>query len=179
MVDKPGWPTPRFPPEMEALARSAVESSLQKAVENMAARPRTVSSAACGGDILFLEACRRLGLECYVVLPFAPDAFIKGSVEGPKTGRWVQRFWEQWNGTPPNHREVLSDVSDPDGPYAACNRHIVEIARAYGGPVHLIALWDGAAGDGPGGTSFLVERVQELGGTIDRIDATALLQRVA
>jgi hypothetical protein len=46
-----------------------------------------------------------------------------------------------------------------DDAYGACNARLLEWARNCGN-VHLIALWDGKGGDGPGGTADLVARVQ-------------------
>lgn len=178
MIDLPGRPEPRFPPEMEEMAAEAISAAVQRFVARTDRRAVALSSAARGGDILFLEACRHLGIECFVVLPFPAEKFVKESVEGPKKGRWVARFWKQWNATPDDHREVLDETRDPDGPYAACNRRLIAIARSLGSTLHLIALWNGATGDGPGGTGFMVERVRESGGTIDRIDSNRLLELV-
>lgn len=178
MVDMPGRPEPRFPPCMEGLAADAIKAALHKAIDRTAEPLVAVSSSARGGDILFLEACRQVGIENRIVIPFGPREFVRTSVEGPETGRWTERFWQQWSATPADHREVLSDASDPDGPYAACNRRIIAIAKLLGGAIHLIALWNGATGDGPGGTGYLVERVREAGGSVDRIDSKALLKRV-
>lgn len=179
MVDLPDRTAPRFPPEMEKLAAEAIEASLRKVIDQSKEPLFAVSSSARGGDILFLEACRRSRIECYIVLPFEPQKFVETSVEGPATGRWADRFWEQWNATPEDHREILSDVIDPDGPYAACNRRIVEIAKLRGNAIHLVTLWNGATGDGPGGTAYLVERVHEAGGSVDWIDSRLLLERIS
>jgi hypothetical protein len=46
-----------------------------------------------------------------------------------------------------------------DDAYGACNTRLLELARNNGN-VHLVALWDGKGGDGPGGTADLVARVQ-------------------
>lgn len=49
-----------------------------------------------------------------------------------------------------------------------------ELADAY----EVVALWDGNAGDGPGGTAAHVETVRSMGGRVDIID-TKLLVREA
>ncbi len=178
MVDMPDRPEPRFPPRMEPLAAEAIEAAVQNAIDQTGQPPVAVSSVARGGDILFLETCRRLGLKCRLVLPFPPETFVEKSVEGPETGRWTERFWEQWDATLPDNREVLSDISDPDGPYAACNRRLIQIAKSLGDTLHLITLWNGATGDGPGGTAYMVDRVKEAGGSVDWIGSNELLKQL-
>jgi hypothetical protein len=133
------------------------------------------SSAARGGDLLFLEACRTRGLVYHVVLPFAPERFVETSVRGAEGGDWEGRFQAIWRQTPDARRHVL-DTRDADNPYAACNRSLVDLARRLGGRLCLIVLWNGRGGDGPGGTASLVERVREAGGEVIRIDSEALLR---
>ena len=45
---------------------------------------------------------------------------------------------------------------------ATCNTRLLELARREG-PVHLIALWDGEGGDGPGGTADMVNQAAGSG----------------
>jgi hypothetical protein len=39
----------------------------------------------------------------------------------------------------------------------------------------LIALWDGARGDGPGGTEDMVDRAKDRGATFIHLDAKKLI----
>jgi hypothetical protein len=65
MVDAINRTPPRFPPSLE----SAVASALQERIETL--RPGLgFASAACGSDILFLEAMLNVGAEFTVVLPY-------------------------------------------------------------------------------------------------------------
>lgn len=50
-----------------------------------------VCSAACGADILALEAAEKLAIPATVVLPFAPYIFRKISVTD-RSGNWGERF---------------------------------------------------------------------------------------
>ncbi len=88
MIDRPDRRTPRFPAAIEASVKTAV-------VERLAAlRPLAVyGSAACGADLLCLEAARELGCETHVVLPFPAPEFRRTSVEFAH-GRWTERFDE-------------------------------------------------------------------------------------
>jgi hypothetical protein len=62
-------------------------------------------------------------------------------------------------------RAYLSDwrkrLDNPVGisAYAICNTRLLEMARRHG-RVHLVALWDGRGGDGPGGTGDLVAKAR-------------------
>jgi hypothetical protein len=49
------------------------------------------SQAACGADILFLEALQEAGMQTQIVLPFAPSEFIAASVSFAGDA-WTRRF---------------------------------------------------------------------------------------
>ncbi|MDE0577277.1 MAG: tetratricopeptide repeat protein [Opitutales bacterium] len=65
----------RFPPEAEALAKAEIEAALDKLDCSYG-----FSSAACGTDILFIEAMLARGSEVHVFLPFNKKDFIETSV---------------------------------------------------------------------------------------------------
>ena len=86
MIDAPGRTSPRFPASLEAPVRREIEARLA------AIRPAAVyASAACGADLLCLEAARALGAETHVVLPFPAGDFRRVSVEFAG-GDWPERF---------------------------------------------------------------------------------------
>jgi len=86
MIDRPDRSAPRFPPTIEAAVRAAVTERLA------ALRPLAAyGSAACGADILCLEAAREHGCETHVVLPFPPAEFRHASVDFAR-GDWGERF---------------------------------------------------------------------------------------
>jgi hypothetical protein len=160
MVDLPTREKPRFPQSMVPKASNAIRREVsQRAGES--ANITGYASLARGGDILFHEICRELGLRTVVVLPFEPERFLKSSVEGVPDGRWAERFWAIWKATPAQDRHVLGLPENPEA-YAICNEKVLALARAYG-ETHLIALWDGEGGDGPGGTAELVVRARQIG----------------
>ena len=86
MIDAPGRTPPRFPAKDEGRVRERV-------MDRMAALSPAAAygSAACGADLLFLEAARELGCETHVVLPFPPEAFRATSVDYAGAG-WAERF---------------------------------------------------------------------------------------
>jgi hypothetical protein len=83
---------------------------------------------------------------------------INPFVEGVPNSDWTERFWNLWRSTPDSQREIMH-LAVSDEAYRACNTHLFERAGAYG-DVHLIALWDGQAGEGPGGAADLVAQAR-------------------
>lgn len=86
MIDRPGRLTARFPAALE----DAVRKELQQCIAHLH-WPIIYTSAACGADIVFIEAALARGAEVNVVLPFDKQDFIHTSVAfaGPQ---WVARF---------------------------------------------------------------------------------------
>jgi hypothetical protein len=163
MVDLPSREVPRFPPAIV----DAVQREIAKRVSyHVGSRDKNdvkgFASLARGGDILFHEACREFGIGTTVVLPFAPDEFLRTSVEGAEGGNWRQRFTRIWETTPPGQRYMLN-LPISDAAYADCNDQMLNLARMHGS-VQLIAVWDGTGGDGPGGTAHFLACTKQVSG---------------
>jgi hypothetical protein len=86
MIDAPGRAEPRFPPTLEPEVRASIRAKLAQL-----APAAVYGSAACGADLLCLEAARELGCETHVVLPFPAPAFRAASVDYAG-GEWGARF---------------------------------------------------------------------------------------
>ena len=86
MLDAPARPVPRFPAALAPAVRAAIERHLAEREQ-----PIVFSSAACGGDLLFVEAALARNAEVNVVLPFDRADFVRTSV-APGGTEWVQRF---------------------------------------------------------------------------------------
>ena len=86
MIDLPGRAERRFPIGLAAAAAASVRERLVR-VKPMA----IYGSAACGTDILCLEAMREIGGETHIVLPFPPAEFHRVSVDFAPGG-WRERF---------------------------------------------------------------------------------------
>jgi len=158
----------RFPPELEDAARRAIAQRVGHYSRlRDGAGIRGFASLARGGDILFHEVCRSLGIDTVIVLPFSPHRFVGTSVEGSSTGDWVRRFEKLWHETDPQLRYDLG-LAPSDDAFAICNDRLLALAQQYG-KVRLIALWDGTGGDRRGGTGEFVERVAGLAGPPDII----------
>jgi class 3 adenylate cyclase len=128
------------------------------------------ASAACGGDILFLEAMLERGGEINVVLPGDTAAFVDQSVRAAGTPEWVPRF-----------ERVLRAATQviPASPQPATEVYLAYAnvlmfglaksrARGIEGTLRALALWDGAPGRG-GGTASAIERWRSCGQTVEAI----------
>jgi hypothetical protein len=178
MIDLPGRESPRFPPELERVAATALRRRIAAAKRVAGGSVVGIASGARGGDILFLEACQKAGLEIRMVLPFAAERFLDTSVRGVAGGDWEARFHALWDGTPPSHREVLASP-EGENPYDFCNRRMLAMAEELAENLRLIALWDGKDTElKPGGTATFVALVRKAGGHFAHIDSEALLAKL-
>jgi class 3 adenylate cyclase/tetratricopeptide (TPR) repeat protein len=164
MIDAKNRPLPRFPNRI----RTHVERAITARLEKLNARIG-FSSAACGSDILFLEAMQRAGHENHIVLPYDRERFINDSIN-PRDdgGEWEKRFQlvtgaatEVIIATPQPLR--LGGVS-----YKYGNRLLHGLAsikaRQLDTELKYLAVWDlQPAGDGPGGTADTVKYWRDHG----------------
>lgn len=174
MIDKPGRPEPRFPPDLEPLAAARIARVVEPYAKKEMGAVMGFASCAQGGDILFHEQCRAVQIPTTIVIPFPPEVFIQKSVIGIPGSDWERRFWQLWTKTAEKQREAL-DLPQSDSAYGTCNIRLLERAQEYGA-VHLIALWDGQRGEGPGGTADLVVRAG-TGSKSDIISPASLKDR--
>ena len=86
MMDAPDRPEPRFPSALEPAVTSAIRQRLAEMH-----KPIVYTSAACGADLICIEAALEIGAEVNVVLPFDRDDFVRTSVAVGGDG-WLQRF---------------------------------------------------------------------------------------
>lgn len=81
-IDAPGAQPPRFPLARQEQTRSRILAQLKKL-----GATATVSSAACGADLLALQAARELGIRRRIILPYHEDWFLEDSVTD-RPGDW-------------------------------------------------------------------------------------------
>ena len=174
MIDSLNRPQPRFPADMEVEAQQKINQvldQLQADANHLAIAP----GIACGGDILFLEACLERQMKVEVYLPFEPAEFIKQSVSFAGDD-WVERFYKI-----KNHPQVkihlqleqIGPVPEGEDPFERNNRWALHSSLGYGiERIRLLVLWDGKGGDGPGGTGDMVKQVSQLGGIVEHLDTT-------
>lgn len=87
MIDDTNRSASRFPPAAEPAVRARIRAAIQ-----MLRPSAAISSAACGGDIIFAEEALHYNTSLYVILPFANRAdFIQHSV-AYAGAHWIERF---------------------------------------------------------------------------------------
>ncbi|ASC73744.1 uncharacterized protein XM38_047160 [Halomicronema hongdechloris C2206] len=173
-MDAANRPQPRLPPVLEDSVYDAIHTRLQQLNGRVG-----YASAACGSDILFLEALLELGGECNIVLPYNRDQFIQDSVSTATAGDWVARFDRVLS----QAREVVvaSDCKPQadDVSYEYSNRLLHGLAKIRAEQLYTdlvpLAVWNGQPGDGPGGTASTVAYWQQWSHQVEIIDSAALL----
>jgi tetratricopeptide (TPR) repeat protein len=175
MIDAPGRKEVRFPPEKEPIAAKAINDKL----DTLGGGPEDLAlcGGACGGDLLFAEACLARGLKLELRIPFDEPTFIQKSV-GFAPGNWTDRFY-QVKGNPNTKLLVMPDELGPAprgaNPYARDNLWQLYTALSWGpDKVRFICLWNRKGGDGPGGTEHMYETVQKYAGRVYILDTNLL-----
>jgi tetratricopeptide (TPR) repeat protein len=175
MVDAPDRTQPRFPADKAPVAAKKIAEVLEKL--DAGSEDLALTQGACGGDILFAEACLQRGVKLHLLQPFEEAEFIQKSV--------IQRS-EIWRGRylaivqqlqPPPRAAPLELGSPPKGvdPYERCNLWLLYSALTYGiDKVHFICLWNGEGGDGPGGTAHMYREVNDRTGQVSWLDTRKL-----
>ncbi|MFN0300560.1 MAG: tetratricopeptide repeat-containing protein [Burkholderiales bacterium] len=181
MIDAPDRKTPRFPAAKEQAARRAIRDAILSEQQKYPGRIIGIAGGACGGDILFHEACAETGIATELLLALPRDAFVRESVQhgGPQ---WVERFEKLSAARTPRvlvEREALPRWLRMRKGYSVWERNNLWTlfnALAHGGEkVTLIALWDGQSGDGPGGTQDMVDKAKARGAVVQILDTHALV----
>ena len=168
-IDSSTREKPRFPADKEGAARLAIKEAVEKELNRVAGQVIGIAGGASGGDILFHEICAELNIPTTLYLAMPRDEYIKESVKDAGPG-WVDRFDQLHRRLP--RRELCQSKELPrwlqsKPGYSIWQRNnlwTLYNALARGSRyATLIALWDGGAGDGPGGTQDMVNRADEKG----------------
>lgn len=105
-----------------------------------------VCSAACGADLLGLEAASELGVRRRIVLPFAAERFRETSVLD-RPGTWGELYDHVIAEASAKGELVeLREIGGDDDAYAAASESILDHAiRLAGTPSQVIAvlIWEG------------------------------------
>ena len=183
MIDAPGRAKPRFPADKEAIARQKIKEAVEAEMRIGEGVAFGIAGGASGGDILFQEVCFELGVPMHLYLALPSGLYVNASVR--KAGaNWVQRFRDlytrlsnqglvrvlsQMEDEPKDEKEYLPAWLRSKPNYNIWQRNnlwMLHNALTAGGDdcVTLISLWDcEPTGDGPGGTSDLVQKVERRG----------------
>jgi tetratricopeptide (TPR) repeat protein len=177
MIDAPGRPTPRFPADKAAIAAQKIAEAL----EELAAGPDDLAlcQAAAGGDLLFLEACQQRGVRCQILLPLQEPEFVERSILPSEGGdMWRDRYYKMKQRLQDPIRIMPDELGPlPSGvdPFERCNVWLLYTTLASGvDKARFICLWNGAGGDGPGGTAHMYDEVKQRTGQVTWIDTRKL-----
>jgi hypothetical protein len=158
MVDAPTRREPRFPAGKEPVVADAIAALLDGS--DIAAGPGdlAICSGACGGDLLFAEACLARGTSLELYLPFDESNFLANSVDYAGAD-WRNRFFAT-KGKATMHiaPDELGPLRTNEDPYERVNLWMLERAARFGAAkMVFVCLWNGEGGDGPGGTKHLMD----------------------
>jgi class 3 adenylate cyclase len=177
MIDRPERSEARFPKELETAVATQIRDKI-----NILKPAFGFSSAACGSDILFLEAMLEHGAEISIVLPYNEEEFVRDSVEiGPDSKKWRGRFDSVLSRaarviTASNQRLEIGGVA-----YEFCNQLLLCLAaircRQLDTTLVPLAVWNKKPGDGPGGAASVVANWRSLGYKPEIVDLAKLEQR--
>jgi class 3 adenylate cyclase/tetratricopeptide (TPR) repeat protein len=176
MIDEPGRTTPRFPPEIESQVYQAIRDRLIQLDARLG-----YASAACGSDILFLEALYELGGEVHIVLPHEREQFIKDSIDIIPGSSWRHRF----ENVLAKATEVIIPAHYNLAPsnivYEYTNSILYGLAKMRAEQLNTelipMAVWNQQIG-GLGGTARAIEYWQKWHNHMAVIDIKEILQSV-
>ncbi len=159
MVDLPNRSETRFPVNLEKDVREKIDVSLKQFHSIIA-----YSSAACGSDIIFLEAIQELKGQTHIVLPFVQQDFIDTSVS-IAGNEWLKRFHTVIGKATSVSYATREGYLGDDSLFAYANdliqgnsllkaeqlnSHVIFLAVAdraqkndIGGTLHSLGLWEG------------------------------------
>lgn len=178
MIDAPGRPEPRFPADKEDVAAAAIAAKL----DELGAGPDDLAlcGGACGGDLLFAEACLARGVRVEMRITFDIPEFLNRSVTFAGE-EWRNRFFAVRN-CPLVTLFVMPDELGPCpadlSPYVRTNLWLLHTALAWGEEkVHFICLWNRKGGDGPGGTEHMHDEVNKRTGQVHVLNTNKLFSQ--
>lgn len=160
-IDSPEAKPERFPLRNAGLVRQRLERLFANYVG-----ATLVCSAACGADLLALEAAGSLGWRRRVILPFDRARFRETSVTD-RPGDW-SALYERILGAVEAAGDLVMAAAPPDrDPYEFAGDRILEeagqIAAGSGEPEAVVVVWDGTPRGAHDATQHLVEAAEKKG----------------
>jgi class 3 adenylate cyclase/tetratricopeptide (TPR) repeat protein len=172
LIDNPGKRR-RFPQEAEAIVRQKIDERLDKLNSTCG-----YSSAACGTDIIFLEAMQERGGETHIFLPFSKEKFIQTSVHREGTD-WIKRFEKALDHATSVHYVTSEGYYGDDTLFSFCNDVMLGFAAMRGRGLsedpNLLLFWDGNPGE-TGGTGEIANSWSETFNEPEVINANEVLE---
>ncbi len=178
MIDAVDRPRPRFPATLEPAVTRAIKKQLSRIGPAIC-----YASAACGSDILFLEAAgKRRQCRTVVVLPYTAEGFRRDSVEIVPDGNWGKRFDAALASATVCQPVSNQRTTQGSRYYDFANQVLLGLAMSRAKQLDTevvgLAVWDGRAGDGPGGTASTIRLWHEHDIRYEWIDLDAIRRGV-
>jgi hypothetical protein len=123
---------------------------------------------ATGADQLAAESARSHGFRVRALLPFAPDVYRNDFEEGRERAEFDRQL-----GAAAEFFALPCERSDGDGAYVQVGKAVIAASDV------MVAIWDGRAGNGPGGTAHVVELALDAGVPVIHIQIDLESGRVA
>ncbi|MGH9935987.1 MAG: hypothetical protein ACREAM_07055 [Blastocatellia bacterium] len=160
-VDAPDAIEKRFSPENVERVRQEIRDFLK--AENATA---LVSAAACGADILALEAAGELGIRRRVVLPYDKVTFKQSSVID-RPGDWGERYDRILAEVDSKGDLTVDDYDEDEESYFAANHDILDqaedLAEETGQQLAALVVWNGQARGEEDITGHFLEEAKQRG----------------
>jgi len=167
-VDAPDAVEKRFSPENVERVRQEIRDFLK--AENATAM---VSAAACGADILALEAAGELGIRRRVVLPYDKVTFKQSSVID-RPGDWGERYDRILAEVDGKGDLTVDDYDEDEESYFAANHDILdqaeELAEEMGQQLAVLVVWNGEARGEEDVTGHFLEEAKQRGLKVTEIN---------
>jgi hypothetical protein len=169
LVDLPDRSEERFPARVESNVTHAVSRAFDS--WGVGAGSLVISGGARGADVIAAEQGRMRAAEVWLLVALPDDDFVERSVrlEGSD---WESRYralravcatWFQ--------ADALGPPPSPEAAFARNNRWMLDVGAELApvGALKVLVVWDGLAGDGPGGTADLVDAAVRAGAQVEVI----------
>jgi hypothetical protein len=172
MIDAKDRTNARFPASKEKIVRKEIQKRLSKLKEKFP-YATGIAGGACGGDILFHELCVEMNIHSEIYLALSIAEFKRRSVSFAGKN-WDERF-DKLTSQLPVHIMPWS-LENEKNVWEQANTWMLNTALKDGGEnMALIALWDGKAGDGGGGTEHMVKIAKQEKAIVEIIDINKIL----
>ena len=163
-IDADGAKAARFPFANVCAVREAIGASLDRIAPSL-----LIASAACGADLIALEAAASRHIPMRIVLPFPPQRFRATSVvDRPNPEFWGRLYDDIIQGAEQRSDVIILHCSENDAnAYSAANNAIIATANAASAALssRRVALmaWDGTPRRGEDTTKEFAELAERSG----------------
>lgn len=179
-LDRDNVETSRFPSDLEQEVQRQIDVALDRSNADWNDHA-FVAGAACGGEIIFIEACLNRGMKIHVHMPCSDAEFINEAVSYGGEN-WIKRFYAIRNNPRVNlyyQQERVGLAREGVDTYERNARWTLFASLVLGiDKLRHITLWDGKSSTAVDTEGRLIgktfDHTHEMGGIVDHIDITKL-----